>query len=515
MSFSEELFNKLDEFASSPFLFIGSGFSRRYLNAEDWEGLLRKYAQEIDTPFEKYRSLAGGNWPRVGKLIAEDYHGYWFDSITKEEERKIHLQDMVDYSSPLKVSISRHLLALIQNDTDVGLLDEIEKLKTAKINGIITTNYDLLCENIFPQFKVYKSQSELIFSPLQEVGEIYKIHGCCSEPNSIVITEDDYHEYNAKNAYIAAKLLTVFLEHPTVFMGYSISDNNVRTILSSIIACLDQAQVNQLSERLFFVQYVADHDREPLIDKYEFEIGGAILPLTRIRASGYIEIIEVLNQLTQKFPAALLRKMKEHIYELVNTNDPTEKIAVVDFDTDTDLERVDVVIGVGVSGYKEKSYETYTRFDIAEDILNDNKNFDIRELTSKTLPKLVKASTWVPVYKYYNSCDNKDKLDPKIISAANRPLEDWSKSNPYSYKAKSINEQFNSIDDVLEVNDPNKALNVILLLDLEKINLKQLEAFLSKNFDLTKNHQNSSYFMKLVCLFDRLKNEKHSTTAHK
>src|SRR5690606_26648612 len=148
--------------------------------------------------------------------------------------QKLHLQDMVDYSSPLKVSVSRHLLSLTQNDSDEDLRNEIAKLKTARVNGIITTNYDLLCEQIFPQFKVYKSQSELIFSPLQEVGEIYKIHGCCTEPNSIVITEDDYHEYNRKNAYIAAKLLTVFLEHPTIFMGYSISDENIRTILSSI-----------------------------------------------------------------------------------------------------------------------------------------------------------------------------------------------------------------------------------------------------------------------------------------
>jgi len=96
MSFEEKLYNKLDEFASSPFLFIGSGFSRRYLQTENWEGLLRKYAEELETPFEKYRSLAGGDWPRVGKFIAEDYHSYWFDVDEKEEERNLHLQDMVD-----------------------------------------------------------------------------------------------------------------------------------------------------------------------------------------------------------------------------------------------------------------------------------------------------------------------------------------------------------------------------------------------------------------------------------
>ena len=507
MSFKKEFYESLDEFASSPFLFIGSGFSRRYVNAEDWEGLLRKYAGEISTAFEKYRSLAGGDWPRVGKFLAQDYHGYWFDSPEKENERKLHLQDMVDYSSPLKVSISMHLERLSHAEISGELMEEIENFKTAKVNGIITTNYDLLCERIFPQFKVYKSQGELIFSPLQEVGEIYKIHGCCTEPNTLIITEDDYRDFNEKNAYLAAKLLTVFLEHPTIFLGYSISDKNVRSILSSVIRCLNQSQVNELSERLFFVQYVEGLKSEPLIDKYEFEIGGAILPLTRIRVNGYSEIIEVLNRLTQKFPAALLRKIKEHIYELVNTNDPTEKIAVVDFNTDTDLDKVDVVIGVGISGKKEKSYETFSRFDVAEDILFDNKGFDNSELISKTLPKLVKATTWIPVNKYYKTYPQKEKVDSKIITAATRPLENWKKGNPYTYKETSINENFNSIEEVIKSNDPDKAVKIILLLPVDKIDIVQLELFLKANFVLTKDPQNSSYIMKLICLYDRLKNE--------
>jgi hypothetical protein len=411
---------------------------------------------------------------------------------------------MVSFSSPLKVSVSTYLREISEKPIDAEFRTDIELLKVAKINGIITTNYDLLCEQIYPDFKVYKSQQELIFSPLQEIGEIYKIHGCCTEPNSLVITEEDYADYNEKNAYIAAKLLTVFLEHPTIFMGYSISDKNVRNILSSIVRCLDQNQVNQLSNRLFFVEYINSHEGEPTIDKYEFEIGGAILPLTRIRTKEYTEILSVLSTLNQKFPAALLRKMKEHIYELVSTNDPTEKIAVVDFDTDTDLDKVDVVIGVGVFGSKEKSYETYSRFDIAEDILYDNKNFDLNELMSKTLPKLVKATSWTPVCKYFSQVSNSEEVDTKVNSAFNRPLDEYSNANPYSYKAQSIRETYSSIKDVVDANPSEKAVKMILLLEIEKINLEVLLQFLKDNFNLTQDPQHSSYFMKLMCLYDNL-----------
>lgn len=508
MSFKDDFFVRLDGFASSPFLFIGSGFSFKYIQSEKWEGLLRKYSSMMDIPFEKYRSLAGGNWPLVGSLIAKDYHGYWFESPKLKEERDANLQEMANFSSPLKVSVSSYLKEISKKEIPDDLKNEIELLKAAKINGIITTNYDLLCETIYPDFKVYKSQQELIFSPLQEIGEIYKIHGCCSEPNSLVITEEDYREFNERNAYLAAKLLTVFLEHPTIFMGYSISDSNVRSILASIIKCLDQGQVNELASRLFFIEYVDDHKGEAVIDKYEFEIGGSILPLTRIRTKDYLDILKVLASLNQKFPASLLRKIKEHIYELVSTNDPTGKIAVVDFNTETDLDKVDVVIGVGVvKGKKEKSYETFSRFDIAEDVLFNNKEFDTRELINKTLPKLVKASTWIPVWKYLKPIKDKSRIDAKITLVADKQIADWKGANPYSYKEKAINENYKSIEEVISSNPPDKSLKIILLLDIDKLNLEVLGNFLRENFNLTTDVQNSSYYMKLVCLYDKLLNE--------
>ena len=69
MSFKEDFYNQLDEFASSPFLFLGSGFSLKYIKTENWAGLLRKYSGLMDKPFERYRSLADGNWPQKKNLV--------------------------------------------------------------------------------------------------------------------------------------------------------------------------------------------------------------------------------------------------------------------------------------------------------------------------------------------------------------------------------------------------------------------------------------------------------------
>ena len=49
---------------------------------------------------------------------------------------------------------------------------------------------------MMPDFKTYVSQKDLLFSSLQQLGEIYKIHGSVSDPNTIVINKADYTKFD-------------------------------------------------------------------------------------------------------------------------------------------------------------------------------------------------------------------------------------------------------------------------------------------------------------------------------
>lgn len=75
MNIREKLVDIFQSKAAGPFLFLGSGFSRRYLSLEDWRGLLEHFCV-MGKPFEYYLASANGDFPRISELIAEDFNKY-------------------------------------------------------------------------------------------------------------------------------------------------------------------------------------------------------------------------------------------------------------------------------------------------------------------------------------------------------------------------------------------------------------------------------------------------------
>lgn len=200
MSIKKEILAHLSKFHTAPFLFVGPGISRRYLGLEDWNGLLQRFSSIIGKPFVFYRASANGHLPSIASEIAKDFQGVWWQSEKFEKSRKAYKGEAINRESALKIEIARYLERISINRVKQELIqDEIDLLRKIVIAGIITSNWDLFLESIFPDFHVFVGQEELIFSSPQSIGEIYKIHGCCSKPNSLVVTNDDYAKFNERN----------------------------------------------------------------------------------------------------------------------------------------------------------------------------------------------------------------------------------------------------------------------------------------------------------------------------
>ena len=312
----------IDNFNTTPFLFVGSGITRRYYDLPSWKGLLEIFISKISSDefaFASYENKAkelirneSELYPKIAELVEKDFNNLWF----KNEKGIRNLDDYYSNKvkkesvSPFKAEIAMY----IKNQSNIvpTYIEEIEKLKKLSIksiSGIITTNYDNFFEENFEGYKRYVGQDELIFSGIQGIGEIYKIHGTIEEPKSIIIDTKDYNEFEDKSNYLAAKLMTIFIEHPIIFIGYSISDINIQDILNSIIKCLDIEKVAKLKNRFIFIEY------SPVVEEYEIseytmKIEDKFLEMTRIKMNDFSILYDELSKKKNKIPAKILRYYK-------------------------------------------------------------------------------------------------------------------------------------------------------------------------------------------------------------
>jgi hypothetical protein len=224
---------------------------------------------------------------------------------------------------------------------------ELDLLRRAVIDGVITTNFDPLLEQLFPDFEVFVGQEALLFENAVGVGEIYKIHGSVEAPDSLVLTRRDYDRFDETNPYLAAKLMTIFVEHPIVFLGYSLSDPNIGAILRAILSCLESSErVAKLADRLMFVDWDSTAS-ECSIARATLPVAQIQLPVLLIRVPSFGELFEVLALQPRTFPARLLRQLKEHVYNLILSTDAKSHLYVQPLDPSEDPRNVDVVFGVG------------------------------------------------------------------------------------------------------------------------------------------------------------------------
>lgn len=197
MTAYEDLRAHLAQFQSLPFLFVGSGMSRRYLRTDTWNALLERMAQHTDRPFGFYRTKANDIPTRIASEIAAVFHPIWWQSADFTESRVRYGDDLTSSDSPLKVEVANYFSEALEHiEVSNIYTEEVEMFRKITVDGIITTNYDCLLEHLFPSFTSFIGQHELLFSNPTGIGEIYKIHGSCERPDSLVITQRDYEAFD-------------------------------------------------------------------------------------------------------------------------------------------------------------------------------------------------------------------------------------------------------------------------------------------------------------------------------
>ncbi|WP_010293496.1 MULTISPECIES: SIR2 family protein [Clostridium] len=363
MSIFVSMESKLKKLAISPIFFIGSGISRRYINSPDWKGLLQEIRSDWERSYKYYyqKHLVNGNCNF--EELASELETMYFDKLTDEE-----LEEGKDKRYYFRKRISEIVGVYLEKSKEIiKTNNEIEELKKTSPSAIITTNYDELMENIFPQYTKFVGQTQLLANVVEGVGEIYKIHGCSTNPESIVISKEDYDNFFDKALYLNSKLLTLFLEYPIIFMGYSLSDRNVKSILSSIVGMLPPEKVRELSSRIWFLRRNKDGENYKKVERIELD-NSKYIDVETFYVNNFGEFFKVIsNKDIKRLPIKFLRFLKANTYELISTQEYDPKKLDVNLQ---DLERVDNFndssnfLGITISSRVQKSM--VKRSDICE-----------------------------------------------------------------------------------------------------------------------------------------------------
>ncbi|HHI5119216.1 TPA: SIR2 family protein [Klebsiella pneumoniae] len=499
---------------SGPFLFVGSGFSRRYLGIKDWKGLLDNYCVS-GKPFEYYLAAGDSTYPTAARLIAEDFNTTWWSDAKYAGSRERYSKKVTDNTSALRFEICDYLATSLEVPIkDSEHQDEIEILSRLNVDGIITTNWDCFLEQLFPDYKVYTGQNELLFSNPQSIAEIYKIHGSAHKPKSLILTDHDYNEFNNKNPYLAAKLITIFVEHPVVFIGYSLSDKNITDLLGAISICIGKDNISQLRNNLIFI------DREEGLTDYSISetfttIERTQIPITLVRTDDLNPVYEAIETNKRKIPARILRYCKEQLYEVVKSNSTESKIYVVDIDEVEKHDDVEFVVGVGVAEARKKEEEIgklgYTQINninLFHDLLHEDNSYDANSILQNVIPNAGRFSPNIIVFKYLKEIGIVDEAQYR---ASKYNLDKWVLRNDTSYQCKgyfrTFVRKFKDKDTryIIEHTTPEVAAIHLPFL-MNKLDLKLVKEFLINNEEKLNPDKSTyaSYFKKLACLYDKL-----------
>jgi hypothetical protein len=368
---------------------IGSGLSRRYFGAPSWEELLIQLANDcpaIDKEYGYYKQTLKDPIT-IGEEFARLYQQWAWGS-----GRQCFPEELFRPEVPEQAYIKHAIARIIKACTPASLNDvrdttvktEIELLRRIRPHSVITTNYDCFLELVFPDLTPIIGQS-ILHGTQVLFGEIFKIHGCVTNPDSLVFTRQDYDEFGRKKQYLSAKLLTYFSEHPLLFVGYSATDPNVRTILSDINECLPASSFSHgVISNIFVLQWRPDVTQTytPSNEKLIATDSGGSVRVRAIETSDFSWVFEAfgasppLNNVNPK----LLRALLSRSFELVRHDIP-RMVVHADFEmlgravhTGEDFAKLFGLTTISNPSAHSANYP-YSLTEVAEKVTGDDKAY--------------------------------------------------------------------------------------------------------------------------------------------
>lgn len=299
--------------------------------------------------------------------------------------------------------------------------------------------------------------------------------------------------------------MTIFMEYPIIFMGYSISDPNIQGILGDIVECLPPEKVEVLKKRFVFLDYQPDY-KDCEVSTHSLVIKGKVIEMTKVVLSDFGILYDVLSIKKAALPVKLLRRFKDELYTFALTQQPgpTMQVAALD-DGRIDENMLALSIGLASTGVYGLARAVNSEQWYRNIILHDSV-YPSDMLLEYVYPELAKQNSWkLPVWYYIKNSDFKSELAEskaphsydEIVSAASI------KRNKTAIAGRTAMEIWTD-----EKDNMFKAIRLLGFLPEDKIDVDQYEQILEMIFEENANilssleAPNRSNLNRMIRIFD-------------
>ena len=371
----------------------------------------------------------------------------------------------------------------------VGSMADIEELRKAKknISSVITTNYDQLIEKVL-DFKPLVGNDILLSNPY---GAVYKIHGCVTQPDKIIITTKDYKKFKERYELIRAQLISLFIHNPIIFIGYGIGDKNIIEILRTIFKYVDSRseKAKQIQSNFLIVEYERGSTSTEVND-FGIDLGNnEIIQVNKIKTDNFVAIYQALSDLSLPISVMDIRRVETIVRKI--TEGSEIKVAVADDIDQLDNSEKILYIGTEYKPINAKNLiESYFR------IIETKEEIGLKLIEDNT----VKPNENFPIFGFssiYNKIKPREKLEKQQILKITDHIKYFSnflRKNPeiclYS-TPKSVYE-----DSTLP--KTYKHLAIIVSTLSGSMDLDTLEKYLKTNI----NNLTDTGFRQILCAYD-------------
>ncbi len=324
----------LHDMECQPIFFIGSGLSKRYLDTPSWLDLLTEVSKFMEMTDDQFNYIVQKH-RKDPILIADELENLAFEWAWKVKS-DFFAEDLFKPSHEKSIFFKNIVCAIISEKYKLNISealknDETNLLRLTNPHAIITTNYDDFLESVFEGYEPVVGERVIKYN-LNLVGEIFKIHGTVSDPQSIVINSIDYKDYRIRKKYISAKLITYLTEHPVFIFGYGFNDPNISEIITDVGEIIGK---DGFIENIFYIKWERGLEKINSLPEEFLLSAREGREQYRVRAISTIDFSWLFKAISQDrelnpINTKVLRALAARTYRLIRKDIP-QKIVEVDY----------------------------------------------------------------------------------------------------------------------------------------------------------------------------------------